>query len=108
MRLAVEYLEAEFERHNCPSIIDICQQINVSERTLQYSFQKILGLTPNTYLRYLRLNRVQAELANADNPEMTVTNVATHWHFLHLGRFAKDYLRLFGELPSTTLNRALA
>lgn len=104
--LAIEYIKAEFNRHNCPSIVDICQQINVSQRTLQNSFQEILELTPNTYLRYLRLNRIKAELANPDNAEATVTNIATSWHFYHLGRFSNDYLQLFGELPSTTLKRA--
>lgn len=107
-RRAIEYIEAELNRHRCPGIVDICQQIQVSERTLQYSFREILGLTPCTYLRYLRLNRAQAELARPDHPETTVTHVATSWHFFHLSRFSNDYLHLFGELPSTTLKRGLS
>lgn len=107
-RAFIEYVDAAMNSHSCPSIVDICIGLNVSQRNLQYNFRKILGLTPNTYLRRLRLNRVRAQLSKPANAEVTVTGVATHWHFWHLGRFANDYLRLFGELPSSTLRRALA
>jgi len=29
--------------------------------------------------------------------------VANAWGFWHMGQFARDYRRLFGELPSDTL-----
>ena len=102
---AIAYIDAALEKGNCPSIVDICAGINVSQRNLQYSFKKVLGLTPNAYLHRLRLNRVRAQLSRPDNIDVTVTQVATHWHFWHLGRFSNDYLKLFGELPSVTLRR---
>ena len=39
---------------------------------------------------------------------MKVADVANEWGFWHMGGFAADYRKLFGELPSTTLNRAKA
>ena len=104
---AIEYIDTALGNGICPSIVDICIELNVSQRTLQYSFNKILGLTPSLYLYYLRLNRVRYQLKNPQNHNVTVTQVAMFWQFWHLGRFASDYLRLFGELPSTTLFRAL-
>ncbi len=104
---AIDYINSLLEDETCPSIVDICAEINISQRNLQYSFKKILGFTPNAYLFHLRLNRVQSQLKNPKNTDVTVTQVATHWHFWHLGRFANDYLQLFGELPSSTLRRSL-
>lgn len=108
VRQVIEYINAAMENQLCPSIVDVCTDIKVSQRNLQYNFKKIVGLTPNTYLYRLRLNRVRAQLSNPANADVTVTRIATHWHFWHLGRFANDYRQLFGESPSTTLRRALA
>jgi len=52
---------------------------------------------------YLKLTPLVPQSAAADT---TVTQVATHWGFLHLGEFARDYQRLFGERPSETLGRS--
>lgn len=101
----IDYVLAEFQQHKCPSIVDICLEFKISQRTLQYSFQKILGITPIVYLRCLRLNRVRYELLNPESEYVTVTDIATHWHFLHLSKFSSDYNRMFGELPSKTLSR---
>ncbi|MCK5375915.1 MAG: helix-turn-helix domain-containing protein, partial [Acidobacteria bacterium] len=32
-----------------------------------------------------------------------VTDVANNWGFWHMGQFAADYRKMFGELPSQTL-----
>lgn len=107
VKSVIEYINAQLDQHICPSISDICYHVQVNERSLQYSFKKILNLTPISYLRYLRLNRVRAQLMRPSNATVSVTDIATHWHFLHLGRFSRDYQLLFCELPSTTLRRAL-
>ena len=104
---AHEYIKASYENQSCPSIIDICHELKVSQRTLQYSFKMLLGLTPNSYLRILRLNWARKQLRNPASNETTITEVATRWGFWHLGKFSSDYMTMFGELPSTTLKRAL-
>jgi AraC-like DNA-binding protein len=48
------------------------------------------------------LNGVRRGLRDAEKG-VAVQDVAAHWGFWHLGQFAQDYKRLFGELPSTTL-----
>ena len=48
--------------------------------------------------------RARAELEAAP-PETGVTAIALKWGFVHLGRFAQDYRRRYGELPSETLRR---
>jgi AraC family ethanolamine operon transcriptional activator len=86
-----------------PSLLDLCRELGVSERTLHYAFQEVRGLSPMAYFRAFRLNAVRQELKTA--PETaTVQEIAQRWGFWHPGEFAAAYRRLFGELPSQTLN----
>ena len=85
---------------------ELCAALQVSRRTLQYSFQDVLQLGPVAYLRALRLNGVRRDLSRG-GPE-PVADCAARWGFWHLSRFAADYRALFGELPSCTLHRARA
>jgi AraC family ethanolamine operon transcriptional activator len=86
------------------SLLDLCRELGVSERTLHYAFQEVRGLSPMAYFKAGRLNAVRQELKTADAGTATVGEVAHRWGFWHTGEFAADYRRLFGELPSQTLN----
>ncbi|WP_180897810.1 helix-turn-helix domain-containing protein [Martelella soudanensis] len=101
--LARAYIESCAESDRLPTIVDICAATGVSERRLQYAFHEYIGMSPNAYLRLLRLNRTRAALAAACPRQTTVTRVAIQHGFLHFGRFAGDYKRIFGETPSATL-----
>lgn len=102
-RAARTFVDDRLDEDVLPTIVDICLALGVSERTLQYAFRDYVGMSPVAYLRVCRLNRVRAELASADTASTTVTQVAMRFGFLHLGRFAGDYRRLFGVAPSETL-----
>lgn len=88
-----------------PTVLDVCSALGVSRRTLQYCFAEIYGISPLAYLRLIRLNRARQALLVAREGD-TVAQIAAHWGFWHLGRFAQDYRHLFGELPSDTLQRS--
>ena len=62
------------------------------------------GVSPMRYWRNQRLGQVRKNLLLARDGE-TVTDVATAWGFNHLGRFALEYGRRFGEGPSQTRRR---
>lgn len=85
------------------TVPELCQQLHVSRRTLQYCFEDVLGMSPIQYLRAIRLNGVRRHLRNDQGAKPTVQDVATHWGFWHLSQFASDYRRLFGESPSETI-----
>jgi AraC-like DNA-binding protein/tetratricopeptide (TPR) repeat protein len=74
------------------------------ERTLLKQFRKFVGLSPLVYLRRLRLNLVRSELLQADR-ETAISEIAIGCGFTHLGRFATEYRRAFGESPSGTRQR---
>lgn len=86
--------------HEVIAVPDLCQAIGTSRRALQYAFEEVMQISPVTYLRTMRLNRVRSELRQC--PASTVGDVAARWGFWHPSRFASEYKALFGELPSTT------
>ena len=102
---AIDFMMEEFQHHRCPTIVDICLALQISQRSLEYSFQALLQTTPVAYVRYQRLNQARRQLLNACKYTESVTAIAMHWHFLHLGKFAKDYYLMFGESPSATLRK---
>ncbi|MFC7304103.1 AraC family transcriptional regulator [Streptomyces monticola] len=75
----------------------------VSVRWLQEGFRRYVGMPPGEHLRMVRLQKVHEELRVADPSCVRVGDVAHKWGFTHLGRFAAQYRRRFGEPPSQTL-----
>lgn len=108
VRRARQFMHECIDGQANPSIVAVCAHAGVPERTLQYSFRRLLGITPVAYWRRLRLHRAREALRRPNRAHETVTAVATRFGFLHLGRFARDYRRQFGEAPSITLDRARA
>jgi AraC-like DNA-binding protein len=86
-------------------VSDLCRVAAVSERTLEYAFKAVMGMTPMTYLVRLRLHRVRQALLAATHGSTTVSAEALNWGFWHFGEFSRAYKACFGELPSDTLRR---
>ena len=89
-----------------PYLSELCKAAHVSERTLQYAFRDIMGMSPLTYLNRLRLHRARDELRKANSDSTTVTDVAMNWGFWHFGEFSRSYKNCFGEVPSQTLKQS--
>ncbi|WP_158598045.1 helix-turn-helix domain-containing protein [Noviherbaspirillum saxi] len=86
-----------------PSVLDLCTELRVCRRTLQTSFTHIMGMSPSSYLRKIRLGSVRRLLRSIPASQMTISEAAARWGFFHLGSFSNDYRQFFGELPSQTL-----
>ena len=86
-------------------VVDMGEAAGVSERTLQYAFKEMLGMSPVAYLNRLRLHRVRLALRAASWESTTVTQEALRWGFWHVGDFSQAYKKCFGESPSETLRR---
>ena len=85
------------------SIGQLCADSGASLRTLTRGFRERFDIGPKAYFNRLRLGRVRSELLKGSTT-CSVADAANEWGFWHMGQFAKDYHRMFGELPSETLN----
>jgi AraC-like DNA-binding protein len=77
----------------------------VRPRTLEAHFKSYLGTTPLGWVRRTRLARARQQLLAGDD-DANVTAIANANGFSELSRFAAQYRRQFGELPSQTLKAA--
>jgi AraC-like DNA-binding protein len=87
------------------TIGDLTAASGVSARALYEGFRRFRATTPMSMLRTVRLEHVRAELQSVTSVEK-ISDIAFKWGIVHLGRFAADYRKRFGELPSETLRRA--
>lgn len=71
-------------------------------RTLQVAFNDAYGMPPMSYVKFVRLNGAHSDLLFAEDG-VTVSDVASKWGFVNVGRFAQSYMKQFGIKPSQTL-----
>lgn len=95
--------------HSCEPITlaDLCRHAHASRRSLIQGFREHLGMGPMAYVKLHRLHGVRKLLVKADPAQVRIGPLAAEWGFLNAGHFARDYRRLFGELPRDTLGQGL-
>ncbi len=100
LRAALAFIETNLAERI--TLSDIAAAASCSPRTVSSAFRTRLGLSPMSYVRNLRLNRIREDiLASTDH----VSTIAYRWGVSHLGRFAGEYRDRFDELPSATAAR---
>lgn len=102
VRRAEEFMRAHLGE--ALTLAAIAEASGTSIRSLTAGFRQFRQTTPMRWLHEQRLQAVRLHLQQAQ-PHESVSSIALHWGFAHLGRFAGDYLRRFGESPSATLRR---
>jgi AraC family ethanolamine operon transcriptional activator len=84
------------------SVAEICKIVGASLATLERAFTEEFGVSPKAYIQSKRLDSARKQLIKSESGTL-IADVANRWGFWHMGRFASDYRRQFGELPSQTL-----
>ncbi len=84
------------------SLAKAVSELGTSVRTLSRTLHERTGMSPMAFLRRRRLEAAHRDLFVADPEELRVADVALRYGSAHLGRFAVDYRRTFGERPSDT------
>ncbi|MFF7725796.1 AraC family transcriptional regulator [Streptomyces sp. NPDC008001] len=100
LRTALAFIEAHLTERI--TLGDIAEAAACSPRTISSAFRDRLGLSPLSYVRNLRLDRIRADILASTDP---VGTIAYRWGVSHLGRFAAEYRGRFAELPSDTASR---
>lgn len=104
VQAAMDYLDDHLAEHI--TMAAVAESVHMSVRAVQQGFHEQLGMSPMTYVRERRLERVHEELMDATPSDgVTVTAVAERWGFHHLGSFGGEYRKRWGESPSQTLRR---
>lgn len=86
------------------TVSHLCSMVGTSQSTLKRAFLAEFGIPPKIYIRSRCLSSVRDELAKSA-PGARISGIANRWGFWHMGQFAKDYHKMFGELPSETSKR---
>ena len=80
-------------------------RLNMSYSTFYRKVKQLLGITPNEYVRKLRLARSAKQLASG---EYNVTEAAMMNGFDNMGYFRKCFREEFGMAPSEYMKSATA
>ena len=87
-------------------ISELVDHFGVPRRSLHRAFAEVLGMSPMQFFRRKRLGDAHNALLMAAPGGVTIEGIAIRHGFLHVGRFAREYQLLFGELPSDTLRHS--
>ncbi len=82
----------------------IAAAAHCSVRSLQRAFQQWRDIGVMRYVKDVRLQRVREALLEPEQAA-SITEIASQWGFAHLGQFAADYRKAYGERPSETRGR---
>jgi AraC-like DNA-binding protein len=99
--LAAEYIVENLDRPL--TLSELAANTGTSVRTLTRAFRRRFGTSPQQFIRDRRLEAANRALLVTDAGDVTVTEIAMHFGFWHLGRFSTYYRTAFGESPSSTL-----
>jgi AraC-like DNA-binding protein len=83
-------------------LYELCQTLGLSARTLQITFKQAYGISPMRYLKLRRLHAARERLLTTSAEDVSVKRASLENGFLDRSRFAEDFKKLFGHLPSET------
>jgi AraC-like DNA-binding protein len=89
------------------NISELCGLIGVSTRALRACCAQFLGMSPTRYVLLRRLREVRNALLHADSDTENVTEIAYRFGFATAAHLTRTYRAIYGEAPSTTLQRRL-
>jgi len=103
LKLARDILYENID-HNF-NISDLVKELQIPQRTLEHMFKQNFSISPKSYFQLLRLNAVRKELLAHNTQSIKISDIALKYNFFHLGHFASEYKKLYGESPSVTLKK---
>ena len=93
--MAKKYIGDNLDKKLC--IADICNELKCSKSTLLTTFKRKYGVTVNSYLTQVRLDRAVQLLGEGD---MTISEIASDTGFSDQSYFSKVFSARYGMPPS--------
>ncbi len=87
------------------SISTLIKELNISERLLHHAFKTNYGITPKKYYTFLRLHKIRQELLLSSPQTNTIAEITLKYSIFNMSAFCDTYKKMFGELPSKTLQK---
>jgi len=84
------------------SVDQFIQEMNMSKSPFYQKIKALTDQTPSEFVRNLKLKRAAEMLSKG---KMQVSEVAYELGFNNLSYFSKSYRNLFGESPSSYMNK---
>ncbi len=84
------------------SIRDVAAHIAVTERALQMTFRRYLGVTPAELIRHRRMQGIRDDLCDGTGGT-SVLKTAERWGMSNRSTLAHGYRQMFSETPTHTL-----
>ncbi|MDJ0861295.1 MAG: AraC family transcriptional regulator [Gammaproteobacteria bacterium] len=103
VRRAEEFMEANFG--NPIGMLEVAAACGCSRTKLFLAFKRERPWTPLQFLVRRRMEAARRALLHP-TPNLTVTTVALDCGYATASRFAQEYRKLYGEVPSVTLKRS--
>ncbi|ARV14528.1 helix-turn-helix transcriptional regulator [Polaribacter sp. SA4-12] len=76
------------EKNGLLTVLDIVDEISVSQKTLEIQFKKIVGITPGKYIRQFRFLNL---MKNYISTEIEINELIYKYNYYDSSHFAKDF-----------------
>lgn len=80
------------------SIQEILEHINISQKTLETQFKKIVGLTPGKYVRLYRFIKLMRKY---ESQEIAIKDLMYMFDYYDRSHFSKDFKLFMNETPKS-------
>lgn len=102
LQLLEEKVLQILQRNPSFTLLDVADEINISERHLRRKLQEIAGMGANDYIREIRLQKARRLLEH--KVMNTVSEISYAVGFTSVSYFSKVYVERFGKKPSEYLS----
>ena len=80
------------------SINDILDHVNISQKTLETQFKKIVGITPGKYIRLYKFIKLMRKY---ESQEIAIKDLMFMFDYYDRSHFAKDFKLFMNETPQS-------
>ena len=84
------------------SIDDILKEVNLSQKTLETQFKKIVGITPGKYIRLFRFLKLMKKY---ENQEIDLQDLIYMYNYYDTSHFNKDFKLFMNDTPTSYFSK---